>query len=636
MAKQDEISSTEKLLELIRNNKRTQDLGPSAPPDIGSKEPISSRVKSSAKKRSTSSRKSATVGIDIGYEDLKLVKIHNPSNQKHELLDYLRVPFETDIHPGHPDFYKFLKKNLNRFCGSQKNLEIWSCISSARVELRYLRIPKVPQKQLSNAIYWSHKKVAPYNDEGAIFDFEILGDVVEEGSTKTAIVSFTAPQKEILFHKDLFSKSGFPLKGITIVPFSFQNMLRSRWIPTKVNTISCLYIGRDWSRIDIYSGDNLVLSRGIKAGIKTMNEAMRGEITELESDNTLEILPEMLEPSEAKQQKTKPTRPKFDTEKAQKIFFGLIHDISPKEEESTQLQPEEEKIFRMVLPALKRLVQQVERTFDHYASNFSDRRVEKIYISSTVRPHRRIVDYIGDELGLPRETFDPFVTDPDFIDNVSTPSSEAERGSYAPAIGMALSSNSQTPNFLFTYKEKEKDARSRFINKVTMVAAFILLGLCIGLYGWQNHIIDKKMFEISRLQGKLSSFQMPVDQKVILNLVDKNKEKNAEFREFSRKYLGMVVLTEISNITPSNVRLNSIYVLLDSDSVKGGKTSASKNLILEGIILGDRTTMEATLAGYLIQLSGSPLFTQPVINQKEPGFFMDKEVLRFTAQLKLT
>ena len=636
MGKQDEISSTEKLLELIRNNKRTQESGQSAPPKIGSKEPISPHIKSRAKKRSTSTRKSATVGVDIGYEDLKLVKIHNASNQKHELLDYLRVPFETDIHPGHPDFYRFLKKNLNRFCGSQKNLEIWSCISSARVELRYLRIPKVPQKQLSNAIYWSHKKVAPYNDEGAIFDFEILGDIVEEGSTKTAAVSFTAPQREILFHKDLFSKSGFPLKGITIVPFSFQNMLRSSWIPSKVNTISCLYIGRDWSRIDIYSGDNLVLSRGIKAGIKTMNEAMRGEITELESDNTLEILPEMLESSEAKQDKSKPSRPKFDTEKAQKIFFGLIHDISPKEEEITQLQPEEEEIFRMVLPALKRLVQQVERTFDHYASRFSDRRVEKIYISSTVRPHRRIVDYIGDELGLPRETFDPFITDPDFIDSVSTPSSEAERGSYAPAIGMALSSNSQTPNFLFTYKEKEKDARSRFINKVTMVAAFILLGLCIGLYGWQNHIIDQKMFEISRLQSKLNSFQVPVDQKVILNLVDKNKEKNAEFREFSRKYLGMVALTEISNITPSNVRLNSIYVLLDSDSAKGGKISASKNVILEGIILGDRTTMEATLAGYLIQLSGSPLFTQPVINKKEPGFFMDKEVLRFTAQLKLT
>ena len=634
MAKQDEISSTEKLLELIRNNKRTQEIESIEPSTIDPNEAEFSSANKGFKSTATRG-KAASVGVDIGYDDLKLVKIHKASNQKRELLDYLRVPFEPDLYPGHPEFYKFLKKNLIRFCGSSKNLEIWSCISSARVELRYLRIPKVPQKQLANAVYWSHKKVAPYKDEGAIFDFEILGDVVEDGATKTTAISFTAPDKEIQRHKNLFAKSGFPLKGVTIVPFSFQNILRSHWLRTNVNTISCLYIGRDWSRIDIYAGENLVLSRGIKAGIKTMNEAMRGELIESESNSGLEIVPEMIDSPELIPQKPQPDPPKFDPGKAQKIFFGLIHDISPKAEEQTKLLPEEEEIFRMILPALKRLVQQVERTFDHYTANFDNRRVEKIYISSTVRPHRRIVDYIGDELGLPRETFDPFVTDPGFLENVTIPSSEAERGSYAPAIGMALSSNSHTPNFLFTYKEKEKAARSRFANKVTLIAALVLLGLCVGIYGWQNHVIDLKMFEISRLKSKLDSYTVAVDQKLILNLVDKNKERDTEFREFSRKYLGMVVLTEISNLTPSNVRLNSIYVLLDSDTSSSGKASDSKNVILEGIILGDRTAMEATLAGYLIQLSGSPLFKQPVINQKEPGLFVDKEVLRFTAQLKL-
>lgn len=635
MAKQDEISSTEKLLELIRNNEPAQETEPTAPSTIKSKASAQSRVKKGF--RSTVPRvKAATIGVDIGYDDLKLVRTHKVSNQKRELLDFLRVPFEPEIYPGHPDFYKFLKKTLSRFCGSSKNLDIWSCISSARVELRYLRMPKVPQKQLANAVYWSHKKVAPYKDEGAVFDFEILGDVVEDGVTKTAAVSFTAPEKEIQLHKTLFAKSGFPLQGITIVPFSFQNILRSHWLRPNVHTISCLYIGRDWSRIDIYSGENLVLSRGIKAGIKTMNEAMRGELTESDASGGLEIVPETIDAQELQLQKTQPDQPKFDTEKAQKIFFGLIHDISPKAEEHAKLQPEEEEIFRMILPALKRLVQQVERTFDHYTANFDNRRVEKIFISSTVRPHRRIVDYIGDELGLPRETFDPFITDPGFLENVTIPSSEAERGSYAPAIGMALSSNSHTPNFLFTYKEKEKAARSRFTNKVTMAAALVLLGLCIGIFGWQNNVIDQKMFEISRLKNKLESYSVTVDQKEILNLVDKNKEKNEEFRRFSRKYLGMVALTEISNLTPSNVRLNSIYILLDNDTDKEGTASTSKNVILEGIILGDRPTMEATLAGYLIQLSGSPLFKQPVINQKEPGFFMNKEVLRFTAQLKLT
>ena len=627
MAKKDEISSTEKLLDLIRNQGDAPDRI-----ETPASQSISTRI-SSGLKNTVSLKKATTVGVDIGYDDLKLVKVNNASHQKHELIDYLRVPFEPDLHPGHPDFAKFLRKNLSRFCGSSKNLEFWSCISSARVELRYLKIPKVAQKQLGNAVYWSHKKVAPYKEGEVIFDFEILGEILDDGTPKYAAVSFTAPEKEIQFHKNLFSKSGFALKGISIVPFAFQNLLRTGWVNLKVKTISSLYIGRDWSRIDIFSGGNLVLSRGIKAGIKTMNEAMRGEIIENDFEGSIDIIPEMMASSEDKPQDQRSGQPKFDPEKAQKIFFGLLYDVSPKADESSALQPEEEEIFRMILPALKRLGQQVERTFDHYAANFDNERVEKLYISSTVRPHRRIVDYIGDELGLPRETFDPFVTTPEYLGEVEAPLSEAERGSYAPAIGMALSTNSQTPNFLYTYKEKAKAARTKLLNKITAIAALVLLAICVGFYSWQNRLIEEKKADIKRLQNQLSTYRVPVDQKLILNLVEQTKSKNQELLEFSRKYLSVVALTEISNLTPTNIRLTSISVRFADKA--GGKEPPQKNVILEGIVLGDRTAFESALAGYLIQLSGSPLFKQPVINQKEPGFFNDKEVLRFTAQLKL-
>ncbi len=627
MTKQDDISSTEKLLDLIRN----QAHAPTRvdPPTAQS---ISTRI-SGGLKSTVSLKKATTVGVDIGYDDLKLVKVNNASHQKHDLIDYLRVPFESDLHPGHPEFAKFLRKNLSLFCGSSKSLRLWSCISSARVELRYLRIPKVAQKQLANAVYWSYKKVAPYKENEAIFDFEILGEVVDDGTPKYAAVAFTAPEKEIQFHKNLFSKSGFPLTGISIVPFAFQNLLRTGWVTSGAKTISSLYIGRDWSRIDIFSGGNLVLTRGIKAGIKTMHEAMRGELLENDVGGSIDITPEMMASAEMKPQEQEDGRPKFDTEKAQRIFFGLLYDVSPKTDASFALQPEEEEIFRMILPALKRLVQQVERTFDHYAANFDNERVGKLYISSTVRPHRRIVDYIGDELGLPRETLDPFVTAPGYLGRLEAPLSEAERGSYAPAIGMALSSNSQTPNFLYTYRAKAKAARTQLFNKVTAVAALVLLAICAGLFSWQNRLIDQKRGAIERLQNQLGAYRVPVDQNLILTLVEKTKNKNQELLEFSRKYVGVVALTEISNLTPAHIRLTSISVRFADRPA--AKEAPQKNVVLEGIVLGDRTAFESALAGYLIQLSGSPLFKQPVINQKEPGFLKDKEVLRFTAQLKL-
>jgi hypothetical protein len=311
--------------------------------------------------------------------------------------------------------------------------------------------------------------------------------------------------------------------------------------------------------------------------------------------------------------------------------------VTPKAQAQTELQPEEEEIFRMIKPALARLVQQVERTFEHYASHFHNKRVEKIFISSTIRPHRRIVDYIGDELGLPRETFDPFTTDLHFLAGVSGPVSDAERGSYAPSIGMALSDNAITPNFLFTFKEKAKAARSKLLNKVTLILFFIMMGVCFGFYSWQGHLISQKEYDVASLEDQLKSFKFQVDQKKILDLVEENKKKNEQYREFSKKYIGIVVLTEISNLTPSNIRLISISVqLVDPPDTKPENTQ--KNIFLEGIILGDRMALNAALTDYLMKLTQSPLFEEFDVKEQQIKYFgeyQDKEVLRFSAQLKL-
>jgi hypothetical protein len=366
---------------------------------------------------------------------------------------------------------------------------------------------------------------------------------------------------------------------------------------------------------------------------------MRGELSETENDNRITLPPELLEEAESHPKALEIHR-KFDTEKAQQIFFGLIHDSAAATGNRKELQPEEEEIYQLILPALSRLVQQVERTFEHYTAHFGNEQVRKIYISSGIRPHRRIVDYIGDELGLPREIFDPFKTAPENLDDVDPPKAEIERGAFTPAIGMGLSSNTATPNFLFTYKEKARAARTRLLNKVAIVGFFLILAGCLGFYGWQNHIVGQKERRYNLLQEQLNSYKTRVDQALILKLVDQTRSQNKQLQEYSRRFLGIVVLTEISNRTPSNVRLTNISVLMPENSKKPakkkkGESGPQKNLLLEGIILEKRAKMEAALAGYLLELSKSPLFSSPQISNKEFGFFYDKEVLRFTARLKL-
>ena len=286
------------------------------------------------------------------------------------------------------------------------------------------------------------------------------------------------------------------------------------------------------------------------------------------------------------------------------------------------------------MPALRRLVQQVQRTFEHYTTHIINEPIEKIYISSSIRPHSRIVNYIGDELGILRDTCDPFVTDAQNLSTISIPKTKAERESFTPALGMALSSRSITPNLLYTHEAKSKEAKSKFLNKAAMIVFIILLAVSFGFNWLQGQTIESKMADVRRLDNQLRSFKTTVDQNIILKLVEKAKKQRKGLQAYGKNYTSVVVLSEISNLTPSNVRLITISTRLSKEP--GAKKSKEmKNLIIEGIVLGEQSTMEAVLAAYLLSLSDSPVFKRPIIQNKELGYFYDKEVLRFTAQLDL-
>ena len=626
LARKDDISSTEKLLELIRSdNEKAFGEYESDTPPTGLGRIIS------AIRNPVSFRKAATIGVDLGHDDLKMVKVHRISDTKFEMLDYTRVPFDPEVSRESEAFHQFLRPVLSDFCGRTKNVELWCTISSARVETRPLRVPKVSARQLPNTVYWTYQKDAPFNEKEKVFDFEILGDIDEGGIKKTHIMAYTAPQHEVQALKDTFAKAGFPLTGVSIVPYAFQTLLRTRLIETEEVNVSSLYIGRDWSRIDIFSDGNLMLSRGIKAGVRTMIEALRKGI----EGNRLEL--SLVKTADTDPNRIRAVKRKLnlDFEKAQQHFFGLIHHETITTPDTRKIAAREDNIFKMILPALERLVRQVERTIRHYALNYENARVSKIYISSGVRPHQRILDFMGEELGIPTEAINPFASGSNFLTMVPWPQSVSEQSSYAPAMGMALSSNSITPNFLRTYKDREKEARGQHVNHGIFACIIVFIAICVGIALYQDYQIREKEDQYRLLQQRLASFNLRVDQNLILNLLDEYREKNKAVMKLSDTYLNLALISEITNLTPANIRLISI-------SADFGELSSKKNdkpektLILDGIIQGERINLESMLAGYLMELKNSPLFDRPSIDRKFFEFYENREVLHFTAQLTLS
>jgi Tfp pilus assembly PilM family ATPase len=227
LAKRDEVTSTERLLDLIRTDSKPDFAPGSGGPDKSFRLRLKNLINNPV-----SLTKTFSVGVDLGHDDIKMVKVRQISSQKYEMLEYERIPFNENVDRQSPNFPQFLRTVLTDFCGNTKNVALWCTISSARVETRQIRIPKVNPKQIPNSVYWSYKKLSSFDETKNIFDFEILGEVEEGERPKIEVMAYTALQQEVKDLKDTFSKAGFPLKGISIVPFAFQSLLRSGLIET--------------------------------------------------------------------------------------------------------------------------------------------------------------------------------------------------------------------------------------------------------------------------------------------------------------------------------------------------------------------------------------------------------------------
>jgi len=628
LAKHDKISSTEKLLNLIRSNNTTADktLNTLDPPQ-------STRIRKSISTKIIPFKRSITVGVDIGHHDLKMVKVTQYSDKRWKLLDYMKIPFESQITKESSEFPDFLKSTLTKFCGHSKRIKIWTLMSSAHAEIHHLRIPKVGTKKIANAVYWTLKKETSFKENGTIFDFEVHGYVMEKGIPKIAVVACATPKKEVEKVKSLFSKTGFRLTGLSTAEFAYQNLFRTKWISTAEKTIACLYIGEERSRIDIFASGNLAFTRGIKFGMNSIIESFVEGFNEREKGKILRDI-DMPEGENTSAPKSFEKERPVNIDEARKILLSLSPDYPPLTEEDAGFHLKEEEIFEMIIPAVERLIRQIERTFEHYVVTLKNERIGKIFVSGGINAYRPLIDYINDQLGLAVDIIDPLAPEIPFLDGISSPTSVSERVSFAPAVGIALSDNTHTPNLTFTYKDKEKLVSIRHINRGIFAAFIIIIAVFMGIFLWQGRIKELKKAKIFQLQKEISQYIPKVNQESLMLMASKYNKKQKDLKEYSMKYLGMAIIKDLTMKTPSNIRLLSITGNFGS-IIENKAKDTPKILEVDGIILGNRDLFDSSLAGYLIKLKDSSLFNQLSIIKNEVEVYEEREALHFILNIQL-
>jgi len=621
-----EISSTEKLLQVIRGDGEAVGDTPKTPP------PLPRTKKRLLRLPSMPIKKTLTVGVDIGRDDIKLVKVLQAPDKRCILQGYASCALPAGMAKSDPDFPLFLRSLLTEVCGDPGRYAIWSSIPFVHMEIRHFRIPKVPRRQVASAVYWMLKKEAPFDEREVLVDFEGQGQVFEKGVPKTAVMAYTARRDRIEQIRLTFEKAGFPLAGITSAPFCNQNLFSACWLPCPREAVATLYIGNEHSRIDVFCGGTLVLTRGVKTGINSMIESL----VEGYNARHRQIALELPDGQSAAGPASVEEKVSLDQEQARRMILGASGEGAPLEKGEPGAELPDEEVFQLLAPAADRLVRQLERTMEHYTVTLGNQRFAMLYISGVMGAYGPLIRHIGEQLGIATDVIDPLDPSIPFLGNVVPPASASERTAFALALSLALSHNQRTPNLLFTHHDKEEKAVTQRINRAVLAGFLVLMLGGYGYYQYQGGCVAAKKKAIAQLRQELDTFHPPLDQGALLVAAGEVKRRQEAIRARAERYLGMALLSEVIRLTPENVRLLNITTHLDAeDKEKKGK-QAQRSVLVEGIVLGDESAMEAALAGYAMRLEFSPLLERPEIEKNVlEAFRSEGKVLRFIIRLSV-
>lgn len=632
---QDEVTSTEKLLNVIRGDRSA-----AVSPSMVGRELFPSKMKRfwRLSQNLPLFRKRVNVGVELGANHLTMVKVAQLSDQRWRLLDLKCIPIGPNIDPSSPAFFDFLRSVVLDFCGSMRNVSLWTSLSSAQVDMKQIRIPKVGKGELSNAVFWTAKREMNFDEKESVFDFELQGEFTEDGVTKIGAMACVAPKGAVRAVKELFTRSGINLSGITTTSFAIQNLFRTQWVTVShLGTFANLYLGESHSRIAVFYHGNLVLTREIKTGVDSMVDSLLEAFQDAKREPFIE-LNEWEKVSGLLNLKALSRQDAYD------ILLSSDSNISSQSKEGIGSQFAEDEIVKLVNPALERLIRQVERTFEYYTRQGNSEPIEQVFVTGAINIRSSILVHIAQNLGVRTTVLDPLNPAGSLNTNIIPPTTAAERTMYTSTLGLALSDNSRTPNLIYTYREKEQNAAVTRINRAILLTFLVLAALTTGFILRQEYHISNRKAEVAQLKQELDQFVPAVDENLIVQVAAKVKQQQQKLKDRINEALGLAVVSELSSMTPPNIRLISMKISVGGlvaehqpkDKNADQSKKAPRNLVIDGIVQGDQETLEASLTLYLMKLRGSPMFLNPTLQSSDREVYQGiGEVIHFVLNVDL-
>jgi len=439
------------------------------------------------------------IGLDIDEKSVKFVKIKQ-TNSDISLLKYAvrDVPASENKISAVSDILKEL------FKGEKPDTDVYTCSFGTNVSLKRISVPVMPDEEIPEALKWEAKNLVPFPIENAVVDFYKIGKTTEKAAEKYDLMFAVAGEDLIKFLNGVSKESNIKFSGISLMPLSLCSILKhsKKCEPDKVNAI--IDIGAEAASINLFKGDILQFTREISVAGDSLTKAMTGLLVADQWQLNLTY-------EQAEDIKKKYGIPKKDTNDVTDNGIPLIH------------------IYEMMAPTLRRLQNEILRSFDYFKEEFREEKIDSIYLTGGSSSLKNLEEYLTNALGTKVETVDP-------LESVKVdPASgidAAQLKEIAPRLTLALGLALEKGGKINFRRAKEKPGKARInideilktikipVNvNVLALAGVAVIVMAVSYYIYLSNVSAHYKKELSSKQQILTEVKALVERRSILEQI---------------------------------------------------------------------------------------------------------------------
>lgn len=302
------------------------------------------------------------IGIDIGSYSVKVVSFSGkPGSYSLKTAACFKLPREGGQPvPATPGLLAEIVKS-QKLKGSRAA----TLLTGSSLVFRHIYLPKMPEKDLKEAVRWEIRKETSIPPEEIVADYTLSNGSKEEN--RLSLIAFAARKGDIEKIMSMFREADIDLRVVEAVPTALLASfdLNNSW-EDGIN-YGVLDIGDSKSTLAIFKNKKLAFAREIPSAGQRFTTA----------------LAEGLRIDEAEAEELK-------------IAYGLN-------------MPEKETAAKGILAsAIEGLCAELHRSFNFYQAQFREGSVQKLFLSGGTARLKGIEGFITEAVGIPCFADDPF------------------------------------------------------------------------------------------------------------------------------------------------------------------------------------------------------------------------------------